>query len=218
MKPHYWFCLALFLGLALIAGIHAVNVSLDSGMDMESLLRRYGYYLVLVWVALHGATIVIVAGGLSAALGLDLGLIILCAFVGAVVGDQVLFSFSRAKGEKILERFPRLAEKLEKLSGLFGRHSTLLILVYRFVYGIRNITPVFLGINRISKRKFFFLNLVGAFIWAVAFAYGGFFAGKSFIALVDQAGKGVLYAVLALVLLMGLWMMGRRVLVRAREG
>lgn len=203
------------LCLILAAGFYLAS---DGGMDMEELFIRYGYYLVLVWVSLHGATIVIVAGGLAAALGLKPWLIVWCAFVGASISDQAIFSFSRYKGEKILEYFPFVAKKAKKISGIFDRHATGLVLVFRFIYGVRNITPVFLGMHgSLSTRKFFFLNLIGAFIWALTFTFGGFYAGKTFLPMMNQVGKGMAYTVLAAFFLAGLWVIGSRILTRNRK-
>ena len=53
-----------------------------------------------------------------------------------------------------------------------------LILTFRFFYGLRNLTPFVLGTAEISVRKFFVLNAVGAGIWAVAFALIGYGFGS----------------------------------------
>lgn len=208
MKWHLLICGVLLLVLALVAGIYILHHLGE--INVEELLSRYGYFLVLVWTGFHGTSIVVIAGALSEMLGLNPWLLALCAFIGGGLSDQAIFSFCRFKGDKILVRFPGLAGKIEKTSGMFERHTGLLILFSRFVYGIRNITPVFFGFNGIPIRKFFFLNMLGAFIWAVSLTFGGFYLGQAFLAMMGGVGMGMFYAVLTTLLLIALWRIGNR--------
>jgi membrane protein DedA with SNARE-associated domain len=45
---------------------------------------------------------------------------------------------------------------------------------FRFIYGIRNVTPFVIGASRLSPLKFFILNFLGALIWAVSFGLIGY--------------------------------------------
>ncbi len=190
IKKHWILSLVVVL---ILAGItYAVH---RTDPDIIALLSKYGYYGILIWTFLEGETIVIIAGLMAPKTGMDLQLIALCAFTGALLSDQLMFLIGKFKGEKVLHRFPGLAHRMEKATGLFKKYDTLLILSFRFIYGVRNITPIMLGISGVSYKKFFFLNIVGGALWATSFTYGGYYAGQTFLAVVAWVGHGIFYVI-----------------------
>lgn len=195
----YWYFVLLGIVLLCLLGYILYN----SGKDPSQLLREYGYFVILIWTFLEGETIVVIAGWLSASVGLKPWLIALCAFCGSFLSDQVMFSLGKYKGESILSHFPRTANNMAKAAMLFKKYDTALILGFRFVYGVRNITPIMLGISGVSHKKFFFLNAIGAGVWAITFTYGGLYAGKAFMRIMDTVGHGILYVLLAILAIAG---------------
>lgn len=211
----YWYL--FFLALVIIVCLGYVIY--HSGKDPDQLLKEYGYAVILVWTFLEGETIVIIAGAFAKSVGLTPWLIALCAFGGSFLSDQVMFSLGKYKGEAVLSYFPRVAANLDKAASLFKKYDTVLILGFRFIYGVRNITPIMLGISGVSHKKFFFLNFIGAGVWAVTFTYGGVYAGKAFTRVMDHVGHGILYVLLGLLAAAGaLWYIrARRNVKRASE-
>ncbi len=59
------------------------------------------------------------------------------------------------------------------------RYPVLLILGFRFLYGLRTVTPFVLGTSGVSYSLFTLLNVIGAGIWAIAIATAGFYFGNS---------------------------------------
>ena len=195
-----WYVVLLVLG---VIG-YAVWFSLTAEIDTKDLLSRYGYAVVLVWTFLEGETCVIVAGMLADTLGLNLWIIALCAFGGSFSIDQIMFALGKYKGESILRYFPRMAKNVDKASVLFKKYDTALILGFRFIYGVRNVTAILLGISRVNHAKFFILNFIGATVWALTFTFGGYFAGKAFLEIIDMAGYGLLFVILFVLVIVGL--------------
>ena len=190
----YW-----YIVLIVVAVFSAVGyIIYHSGKDPKQLLAEYGYFVILVWTFLEGETIVIIAGAVSKSVGLDPPLIALCAFCGSFLSDQVMFSLGKYKGEDVLKYFPKVARNMTKAAALFKKYDTALILGFRFVYGVRNITPIMLGISGVSHKKFFFLNAIGAGIWALTFTYGGVLAGEAFSQAMEHLGHGIFYILLAI--------------------
>lgn len=198
----YWYVIVIVLAVLGCLGY----VIYQSGKDPAELLKEWGYVVILIWTFLEGETIVIIAGWMSQSVGLKPWLIALCAFIGSFCSDQVMFSLGRYKGADVLKYFPKVAKNLDKAAVLFKKYDTVLILGFRFVYGVRNITPIMLGISGVSHKKFFFLNFIGAGVWAVTFTYGGLYVGKAFMKIMDHVGHGIFYAILAALALGGvLW-------------
>ncbi len=193
----YWIVAVIILA----AAGYGVYSFFQSGMNAEELLAKYGYYVILVWTFLEGETIVIIAGLMAPSIGLKVWLIALCAFIGAMLSDQLMFMLGKYKGEKLLSLFPSIGRKIDKAAGLFKKYDTLLILSFRFIYGVRNVTPIMLGVSGISHKKFFFLNFIGATVWAFVFAYGGYYIGRTFLAIMHRVGHGIFYVLVALVVI-----------------
>jgi len=207
----YWHLILLGITVLSLLGYLLYH----SGKDPSELLREYGYFVILIWTFLEGETIVIVAGWLSASVGLQPWLIALCAFCGSFLSDQVMFSLGKYKGESVLRHFPRMAKNMNKAAHLFKKYDTALILGFRFVYGVRNITPIMLGISGVGHKKFFLLNFIGAGIWAITFTYGGLYAGKAFMHVMHTVGHGIFYAILSVLAIVGLiWFIRARRSVR----
>ena len=200
LRKRWYFAL---LAAAIVAGIVYLvrNYSLD---DTLTLLSRYGYRVILIWTFLEGETIVILAGMFSKKLNLDPWLIALCAFCGSFLSDQLMFSLGKYLGKPVLRYFPRIGKNLDKAAHLFEKYDTILILGFRFVYGVRNVTPIMLGISGVSHLKFFLLNLIGAGVWALSFSFGGLYAGDLFMKAVGVVGHGIFYIIILALALAGL--------------
>ena len=181
------------------------------GLDPRVLLQDYGYVTLLVWTFLEGETVVVIAGILAQQGLMDPKLIALCAFCGSCTSDQLMFLLGKYKGRAVLERFPRFSRNADRVERLIHKYETLLILGFRFVYGVRNVTPIMLGVNRVNHLKFLLLNLIGAGVWALSFTYGGFFFRVLFEEYMRGASHIAFYALAAAAVIAGLvWHIRRR--------
>ena len=181
------------------------------GVDPVELLQSYGYLALLIGTFLEGETIVIIAGFLAQQELLSPPLIALCAFCGSVTSDQFMFILGRWKGMAIIQRFEKLEKKVAKAARLLARYETPLILGFRFIYGVRNVTPILMGVSGVSHLKFLVLNVIGAAVWAVSFTAAGYFFGQAvtaFLEAVPHAGRYVLGGLAAVIFVV--WLVRRR--------
>jgi membrane protein DedA with SNARE-associated domain len=105
---------------------------------------------------------------------LDLGTVIATAFVGAVCGDQFFFHVGRNHATRLFERFPRLHDKVLIAVHRAERHQNLVVLSMRFLWGLRIALPLAMGMTRMNGKKFFWLNLASAAVWAALFGSLGY--------------------------------------------
>jgi membrane protein DedA with SNARE-associated domain len=148
-------------------------------MDLQSIIENYGYAAILIGTFLEGETI-LVLGGLAAHQGyLVLTWVILAAFLGSLCGDQLFFYLGRKHSQAVLSRRPAWKGKAEKVHKMMNRFQTTMILSFRFLYGLRTVTPFVIGMSPVSAKKFIVLNAVGALVWAVAFGSGGYLSGHA---------------------------------------
>ena len=169
-------------------------------MSIQDFIETYGYLAVLIGTFLEGETI-LVLGGFAANHHLELAWVIVAAFVGSFSGDQLYFYLGRRYGRRIIAKRLSWQTGAEKVYRLLERHQNLLILSFRFMYGLRNVTPFALGAARVSRLKFFILNAIGAMVWAITLAWGGYLFGHVFELFFADFKRYELFVLAALVLL-----------------
>lgn len=167
---------------------------------LTELIKNYGYLAILIGTFLEGETILIL-GGFAAHMGfLELPWVIASAIAGSFSGDQLYFYIGRHYGPKIIAKRLSWQEGAEKVYKHLHRHKNLLILSFRFFYGLRNVTPFAVGAAHVARLRFFTLNLIGSVVWAISFASGGYLFGEAIRLFLDDVKRYELYVLLGLVL------------------
>ena len=171
-------------------------------MSLEQLIAQYGYIVVFLGTLLEGETVLILAGFLAHRGYLILSLVILTAFAGTFIGDQFFFYLGRLRGISLVERHRSWQSRYEKASSLLRRHQIPVIVGFRFIYGMRTVTPFLIGLSRVKPAVFFLLNGIGAFVWALAIGCLGYFIGNA-MELIFQEVKRYEVAVAATIVCIG---------------
>ena len=148
-------------------------------MAPADLLTQYGYFALFIGCLLEGETLLILAGIAAHGGYLWFPNVVAIAFVGGTLGDQILFYFGRRSGGAILQRWPRFEKPAERVERLIERHSGLLIVGVRFMYGLRLIGPIAIGMSAVSPLRFAVLNMIGAALWATSVAGVGYLFGHA---------------------------------------
>ncbi|HME43904.1 MAG TPA: DedA family protein [Syntrophorhabdales bacterium] len=148
-------------------------------MTFEYLVSHYGYMALVVGTFFEGETILIAAGFAAHGGYLKLQWVILAAFLGSLAGDQFYFFVGRMKGKTFLHRRPAWETKVARVLQLFDQYRTLVVLGFRFMYGLRTVTPFAFGLSGISTSRFVILNLIGALVWSVVVAFVGYLFGAA---------------------------------------
>jgi|SRR5882672_1341965 len=184
-------------------------------MDLPQLLHQYGYALIFVGTFAEGESL-LVLGGYFAHVGyLSLGGVIATSYVAAVCGDQFFFHLGRRHAKGLLERFPRLREKVNIALIRVENHQSKVVLSMRFLWGLRIALPVALGLTNMSARKFLLLDLASAAVWSTVFALAGFGASHLVSQIVNdlhryEARIALGLVALGLVILAMRWIGARR--------
>ena len=151
---------------------------------IQTVLSDYGYLLYLVilaWTFLEGETVVIVTGAIASSgeYPINVELMAMAAFAGSFMGDQIYFYIGRRYGTPLLARWPGLKGKISWAFRLVRTHQTLFILSFRFIYGVRNVSPFVIGMSGVARLKYLALNFIAAMAWAHIFAWGGYMLGAA---------------------------------------
>jgi membrane protein DedA with SNARE-associated domain len=186
-------------------------------MLLPSLTADYGYLAVFAGSLLEGETILVLAGYAAHRGHLSLPVVIALAFVGGTLGDQIFFWIGRHWGNALLRRFPRQEGKVRRVRALLLRHHAALIVGVRFMYGLRILGPIAIGMSEVGARRFLVFNLIGALIWSVAVAGAGFLFGHALETMLPQAERYEGLALGLLVLLAVVIGLAHQLLARRRR-
>jgi membrane protein DedA with SNARE-associated domain len=174
-------------------------------MALADLLSQYGYLALFAGCLLEGETLLLLAGLAAHGGYLSYPVVVLVAFVGGTLGDQIGFFVGRRYGDALLLRWTHLEVPAARVRRLIERHSAGLIVGVRFMYGLRLIGPVVIGMSDVSARRFVAYNMIGAAIWAVGVSGAGYLFGHAiewFLADLEFLEKFALACALAVVVLL----------------
>lgn len=147
---------------------------------IETLLREYGYWIVFLGSLIEGESVILAASAAAYHGYLSLPKIMVIAFLGTLCADQFFYQIGRRYGHAILERFPKLKGPSQRAFDLLRRYDTLFILSFRFIYGIRNVSPIVVGMSGVSVLRFTVLNIIAAALWSVLSCLIGYFGSELF--------------------------------------
>lgn len=182
----------------------------------EQSLQDFGYLALLVGTFFEGETILVIAGFLAFRQYLNIELVILTAFCGSYAGDQLWYFLGRRHGRRILERRPSWQAMSEKALRYFHRHPDIWVLGFRFVYGVRTVMPVAIGLSGYPPLRYLVLNGIGALVWATGLGLAAFHFGAVLEGALGNLKRYELY-VLGVLLLLGAALWLRRRLSAARR-
>jgi len=182
------------------------------GHNLGHLLATYGYWAVLVFVAVEsmgipfpGETMLLAAAIYAGTTHhLQLPLVIAAAAAGAILGDNAGYLAGREGGYRLLRRYGRyirLDERKLKLGQyLFLRHGGKVVFFGRFVAVLRIWAAFLAGTYRLPWTRFLAYNAGGGVVWATVFGLGGYALGDNVHRLTGPVGIGgaLLGAALAL--------------------
>ena len=150
----------------------------------------YGYLGITVFLILTGCglplpeEVAIIAAGVAAAHGTlnPWGALAAC-LVGAIVGDSAMYLIGRKFGTGILDRHPfwgRLfnSKREKQIEGLLNKHGAKMILLARFLVGLRSPFYFAAGVLRVNYLRFLIVDICCALSVVSLFFGLTYFYGK----------------------------------------
>jgi len=179
-------------------------------MTLATLIQEYGYAAVFAGTFIEGETVLILAGFAAHRGYLALPWIMVTAMLGSLLGDQLFFFLGRRYGTRLLQRFSILEARARRMRALLDRYHLPVILGVRFLYGLRTVGPMVIGMSHVPWPRFFLLNLLGAMVWAIAVTSVGYLFGEALsLFMADMRHyEAVLFGVIA-ALGIALWLLYR---------
>ena len=145
--------------------------------DIINSISQYGYIIIALY-SFGGGFFAIVGGAILASMGkLDIFLVIAIAGTSNMVGDLFLFYFGKYNKKDVLEYpfFIKHRRKVAYSKLMIKKYEIFTIFIQKYIYGVKTIIPILLGIVNYNFSKFAILNIVASFVWAVVMGFGGFY-------------------------------------------
>ena len=168
-------------------------IDLASGRYALDDLIRWGGYAVLVAIVftetgllvgffLPGDSLLITAGLVAAAGGLDIWWLNVLLIAAAVVGDSVGYAIGWRLGPRLFTREKSLLfnpKHVQRTRDFYARHGAKTIVIARFVPIIRTFAPVVAGVGQMEYRRFVVYNIAGGVGWVVSMTWAGYLLGRA---------------------------------------
>lgn len=156
-------------------------------------LVRWGGYVALTAIVftetglligffLPGDSLLITAGLVAAAGGLDIWLLNVLLSVAAIAGDSVGYAIGYRAGPHIFTREDSRwfnKKHLVRTREFYERHGGKTIILARFIPIIRTFAPVVAGVGRMDYRRFLAFNVLGGIGWVCGLTWAGYLLGQT---------------------------------------
>ncbi len=156
-------------------------------------LIRWGGYVVLVVIVftetgllvgcfLPGDSLLITAGLVAAAGGLNIWWLNALLIAAAISGDSVGYTIGARLGPRLFTREKSLLFNpghVERTRAFYERYGAKTIVIARFVPIVRTFAPVVAGVGQMRYRRFLFYNVAGGVGWVVGMTFTGFLLGHA---------------------------------------
>ena len=170
---------------------HLLKVLTDPAALYE--LVRWGGYVALTAIVfmetglligffLPGDSLLITAGLVAAAGGLDIWLLNALLSVAAIVGYSVGYAIGYRAGPHIFTREDSRwfnKKHLVRTREFYERHGGKTIILARFIPIIRTFAPVVAGVGRMDYRRFLAFNVLGGIGWVCGLTWAGYLLGQT---------------------------------------
>lgn len=149
-------------------------------------LQNYGYIILFVYSLGGGMVAILAAGVLSASGYFNLSLCIALAFVANVIGSTLLFVLGKYYKKDLMPYFRKHRRKLALAQIKIKQYGDFLIIVQKFIYGLKTFIPIAAGFTHFNFLRFVIINTIATALWAVILGYVGFAFGAFITPVVDK--------------------------------
>ncbi|RID85094.1 DedA family protein [Peribacillus asahii] len=163
-------------------------------MNSETILQYidlYGYLIIflflffgIVGIPAPEESLLFFIGVLIVHHQLSFGWAILCALLGTFIGMLTAFLCGKYIGYPFIHKYGKYvgitSERWEKVQHNYTKNAYKTILFGFYMPGIRQMSPYFAGIAKISFGAFFLFSLLGTLLWVIPFILAGYYLGQTF--------------------------------------
>ncbi len=119
------------------------------------------------------------AGILSSMGKMDITLSIVIATVANFIGDNVLFYLAQTNKKEVQKYLAKHKRKIAYTNLLMRRYGWLVVFLQKYVYGVKTLVPIVMGLTKYDIRKFTLLNVPASILWGVVVGLVSYFFSEA---------------------------------------
>lgn len=168
----------------------------------------YGLVFVILLAAGFGLPlpedIPLVMGGVLVHRGqANLYVMIAVGYLGIIIGDSIMFSLGRRFEGRVPGLLKRIitSERRQRVEELFKKHGEKIVMIARFLPGVRTVTYFTAGSVGMSYVRFAIYDSIAALASAPIFVVLGYYFGADIDSLLERIAHGERNVIIALVVI-----------------
>lgn len=148
---------------------------------MESFIQDWGYIALFLYSFGGGFLALAIAGVFSSTGDLNIYYAIGVAIVSNFLGDQFLFLIARNNKSYAKSMMSKWGRKIALTHLLMRKYGIWILFIKKYIYGIKTLVPLAMGLTKFDFKKFTFYNLLAAIVWGIVVGMISYFLGQIFI-------------------------------------
>lgn len=172
--------------------------------DIINSLSTYGYIILFAYSFGGGMIAIIAAGVMSYAGKMDLTTSIAVAFIANTIGSTMLFYMGRYNKNALMPYIKVHRRKLALSHILMKKYGDKIIFLQKFIYGLKTLVPMTIGLTKYPQGKFHLLNTISAGLWAMILGIGSYIMGELLMRIAAYFSQNPLLTPLILLSILGL--------------
>ena len=150
-----------------------------------------------------GDSLLFTAGFLASQHQLSFAILLIGAFLAAVLGDTVGYAFGKKAGPAIFVKDDSLffdKKHIARAQHFFERYGKKTIILARFIPIVRTFAPIVAGVGNMPYRTFISFNVIGGLLWTWAMLGLGYGFGS----VIPDPDRYVIPAVIVIIIISAL--------------
>jgi len=180
-------------------------------------LDHYGIWAVGLLVLLENIGLPVIPGELALIAGAiytgtgDLNVVAVgvTAVIAAIVGSEIGYFIGRLGGRALVLRFGKYVfirdHHLDRAERAVDRYGGYLVIVARFVVGLRELIGLIAGVTGMRLVTFTIFNVIGAVAWVGTWVSLGYLAGDHIATIYADVTRYFVYAAIAAAVALAVW-------------
>ena len=168
---------------------------------MESFIHDWGYIALFLYSFGGGMLGIAIAGVFAFTGELNIYTVLIVATISNFLGDQFLFTMARNNKEYAKQMMQKHKRKIALAHLLMRKYGSWTILIQKYIYGIKTLIPLAIGLTKFNNKKFLIFNFIGAVIWSFVVGLSAYFLGEIVLNSIEEFKT---YGVMFLILIIGL--------------
>ena len=133
--------------------------------DIINSLAAYGY-IILALYSFGGGMVALAGAGILSSLGkMDISVSIVIAIVANCIGDGFLFYMAQSNKKEVMRYIRKHRRKIAYTNLLMRKYGWMVIFIQKYIYGVKTLVPVIMGLSRYSMKRFMILNVFASILW-----------------------------------------------------